>query len=149
MIYQLVSEPRTGSSILSSYLRYYYKLKKIPAITELFLNRYTIKNNSLLDNKELWDKLIIDESYDIIKSKIDFLEFNAQKNIHYHFKFFPSAIIYEDLRKRMCDFLNQYDVITIDRNPYEIFLSTAYQDNISWKHTHRNKNEIINVKPLI
>ena len=136
-MYQIVGMQRTKTTLLSFYLREYYQKIGIENYSEIFLSDYYVDN----------DKILIkpirtfshDNKYEI-NSKLDFLESNIQRNVHYHFKVFPAKIKDKKQIERLTNILNNYKIITIDRNPFDSLLSYLYQQHTYWSHSHRSKN---------
>lgn len=118
MVYQVVASHRTGSTLLNDYALHYYD--RI-GFHELFLEDPSYKFVSHMTTEE----------------KFEFLEYYKKQNIHFTFKTFPYKIIYEGYGERLYDFLKDYKILTIDRNPWDAFLSQSYQEYCGWATSHR------------
>lgn len=142
MIYQLVTYPRTASTYLTS-INHAYNIKRnlsVENVCEFFLNRYVLKEDwYYLDIKRDWK--VVDKTN--IADKLLFLKQNKIKDNHFSLKVIPDTIescYYDDL---LC-YLNDYKLLTIRRNPYNMFISYMYQIKTEWKQTHNANTPIIN-----
>lgn len=118
MTYQVVASHRTGSTLLNDYALHNHNRF---GFHELFLDEPSSK---LLEN------LTTEE-------KFDFLEYYKKQDIHFTTKIFPYKVISEGYEDRLFDYLKDYKILTIDRDPWDAFLSHSYQDACNWKSTHR------------
>ena len=122
MNYQVVSSQRTGSTVLNDYALVYHDrfgfnelfLDKPNPITALFLKDYSTEE------------------------KFEFLEYYKSEDVHFTLKIFPHRIIKQGYEQRLFDYLKGYDILTIERNPWDVFLSISYQDQCNWKSPHRH-----------
>lgn len=122
MLYQVVSSQRTGSTVLNDYALDYHDrfgfnelfLDDAHYVTALFLKNYSIEE------------------------KFEFLEYYKANDVHFTLKIFPSRLIKQGYEQRIFDYLEGYDILTIDRNPWDAFLSASYQDQCGWKTPHRH-----------
>jgi hypothetical protein len=120
MTYQVVASHRTGSSLL---------------------NHYAIDHNDGFGFHELFLKPAITEMQGLrfasTKQKFEFLEYYKKQDIHFSIKVFPCRVITEGYESRLLDYLDGYKILTINRNPFDTFLSCAYQSYTYWKNPHR------------
>lgn len=135
MTYQVIASPRTGSSILNQYALHdndgfgFY---------EFFLDYIDMDRN--------WHRRLF-YSYSI-EEKLEFLEYYKSVDIHFSLKFFPSQVLFKrpDLEQRFIKYFNGYKNLTIERDPWESFLSYSYQSHINWETSHNCKNiEVIDL----
>ena len=118
MTYQVVASHRTGSSLLNDYaLNHHDRF----GFNEIFLNK---------TNSELIKELTTEERF-------QFLQYYKKQDIHFTTKIFPYKIISEGYEEHLFEYLEGYKILTIDRNPWDAFLSHSYQDACNWKSSHR------------
>ena len=111
--YQIVSFWRTGSTLLNYHLAAYNKTKRsLEVFNERFNGGIPIANsfNTLLLNKS--------------------------NNIHISAKIMPAHVIQLGFERELFQYLDGYPILTIDRDPFDTFLSWYYQDVTSWKICH-------------
>ena len=65
-------------------------------------------------------------------NKINFLKKYPNK---YSFKFIPHTVP-EEFRPDILEYLNDCNLLTIKRNPFDMFLSHTYQKKTGWKQSH-------------
>lgn len=111
--YQIVSFWRTGSTLLNYHLAAYNKTKRS---LEVF-------------NEGLNGGIPIAESFDT-------LLLNKSNNIHISAKIMPVHVIQLGFERELFQYLDGYPILTIDRDPFDTFLSWYYQDITSWKVCH-------------
>ena len=126
MTYQVIANPRTGSSLLNHYALHYNE--------DFGFNELFLENNWDLDIG--WRKRFF-TNYSI-EEKLEFIEFYKSKNIHFSFKFMPHQILETrpDLENRMIEFFKGYKNLTIHRDPWDSFLSLSYQTYTKWQTSH-------------
>lgn len=131
-MYQVIAKPRTGSSLLNLYT---IEDNDGLGYSEFFLNRYLLLNQ----------KVYVDETCDLTKSpwdsdsveeKFDYLNFYKKQDVHFAIKIFPYHLIRLGFEEQLRDYLQGYKLLTIDRDPFDQFLSFAHQSNTSWKQPH-------------
>ena len=120
MTYQVVASHRTGSSLLNHYA---IDHNDGFGFHELFLKQANTKIQSL--------------RFASTKQKFEFLESHKKQDTHFSIKIFPYKIITEGYESRLLDYLDGYKILTINRNPFDTFLSYAYQNYTYWKNSHR------------
>ena len=135
MNYLVVGQQRTGSSLL-----HHYVVNKNDnfGFNEIFLQTPPTGAN------DVW-------YYNLsIEEKFELLEYLKKKEIYAPWKCFPAEIIVDEFgynpqyEQRLINLLAGYKILTVDRDPWDVFLSHSYQDSIEWKTAHRfnNKNFI-------
>ena len=122
MIYQVVSSQRTGSTVLNDYALDCH-------------DRFGF-NELFLDNPHHPTALFI-KNYST-EEKFEFLEYYKSKDVHFTLKVFPNLLIKQGYEQRLFDYLKGYDILTIERNPWDAFLSLSYQNHCGWKTPHRH-----------
>ena len=120
MTYQVVASHRTGSSLLNHYAIHH---NDGFGFHELFLKHANTEIQSL--------------RFASTKQKFEFLESHKKQDTHFSIKVFPYKIISEGYESRLLDYLDGYKILTINRNPFDAFLSYAYQNHIKWATSHR------------
>ena len=142
MIYHTVGFPRSGTTYLHEYCRTYHNVNNIDVRTwgELFTQSHYVDNNKLhfdiSRHSITWDKE--KRRIDTI-TKIKFLK-NSQNN--YSFKVIPNAIS-KEYRDEVLEYLNNCNLLTIRRNPFDRFLSFTYQHKTKWKEVHGAAKSLI------
>lgn len=141
MIYNTIGLPRSGSSYLQSYCRTYHIVNKKNVITlgELFLSTYYIDNQNIAYNNHSGGKIAVDNKD--VASKIKFLKKYPNS---YSFKFIPSTIP-EEYRCEVLEYLNKCNLLTINRDPFDMFLSYMYQIKTGWKESHGATKPLLNI----
>ena len=149
-MYSFVTHQRTGSGLLTNLCRASQPdhLKKfccgellLPRFNHLDLNRNVWVYNSNIINNIHSAK----EDYkEIVKQKIDWLKLYSEEA---SFKFIPHTFIddYPEFEENILEILSNQILITVKRNPYEQFLSYAYQESTDWKKCYRVKESEIDV----
>lgn len=122
MLYQVVSSHRTGSTVVNDYALNYHDMF---GFNELFLSKPSPTTALFLKDYS-------------IEEKFEFLEYYKSKDIHFTFKVFPYTLITQGYEQRLFDYLKGYNILTIERNPWDSFLSSAYQEECNWKTAHRH-----------
>lgn len=120
MIYQVVASHRTGSTLLNDYALHYHDNF---GFNELFLDK---------------SSHVVMKKYST-EEKFEFLEYYKSKDIHFTFKIFPYRVINQGYEDRLFEFLKGYKILTIERDPWDAFVSSSYQDYCKWKTPHRHK----------
>lgn len=127
MIYQVVANRRTGSSIVNAYaLKAYDNF----GFNEYLLDIYDI-NGIKNSNKRV-----------SVESKFNYLERMKDNDIHFTLKVIPNTYLLENFRDRLFRYLKDYDIITIERQPFDVFLSLSYQLHTKWATPHRTSKLI-------
>lgn len=136
--YQIVAYPRTGSTYLTFINHKYNQQNNIPTenVHEFFLSRYQL-NDDWYDLDMDRDWRITDES--VIIDKIKFLF--KTKN-YFSLKFIPETIN-PRFHYDIFTYLQDYDIITINRNPFDAFLSYVYQVKTNWKQSHGGSTPLL------
>ena len=111
--YQIVSFWRTGSTLLNYHLAAYNKTKRS---LEVF-------------NERLNGGIPIATSFNT-------LLLNKSNNIHISAKIMPAHVIQLGFERELFQYLDGYPILTIDRDPFDTFLSWYYQDVTSWEVPH-------------
>lgn len=136
MIYHTIGFPRSGSSYLHSYCRTHHITNNVNVITlgELFTNTHYISDNNIA-----YDRARPIDKIDVL-AKINFLKKNPKK---YSFKIIPSTIP-EEHRSIVLEYLNECNLLTINRNPFDMFLSFVYQTKTGWTEVHGGTKPLVN-----
>jgi hypothetical protein len=131
MNYLVVSHQRTGSSLLHQYVMHKNDLF---GFHDIFLDS---SNQLKYPANDKW-------YYDLsVEEKFNLLETCKKREIYIPWKCFPSQLLVDDLTKnfryieRFRNLLSGYKLLTIDRDPWDTFLSHSYQDAINWETTHK------------
>ena len=136
MIYHTVAFSRSGSSYLHSFCRSYHIInnEKVITLGELFLSTHYIDN----------ENIAYDHSGHIngmdVANKIEFLKRYPNR---YSFKFIPYTIP-EEHRPEVLEYLNTHNLLTIRRDPFDMFLSHIYQEKTEWKEVHGATKPLLN-----
>ena len=132
MTYQIVGSPRMGTSFLA--------------------NMALIENNyvGLSEFFEPASESVLnkDFSHYTIDERFKYLEECKLKNIHYVLKIFPYKLISIGYKDQLVNYLKDYKILTINRNPFDACLSFCYQIHTRWKTPHRINNEFYISKPF-
>jgi len=132
MTYQVVGTPRTGTTLL---------------------NHFSIHhNNNIGFNEFLSDysrsELQKDFQSYTIADKFKYLKMNKEKDVHFSIKIFPYRLVSEGWEKDLLDYLKDYKILTIDRDPFDACISFCYQIHSKWKHSHRRDYKFGIVDPF-
>ena len=127
MTYQVIASPRTGSTLLNQ-----FAVEDNGLGFEEFFNDY-------VDSNINWHKLMF--AFHSVEEKLDYLEYYKSKDIHFSFKLFPHQIIIAEpnLESKLIKFFDGYKNLTINRDPWDSFLSHMYQHYTNWKFPHRHQ----------
>lgn len=128
MIYHTVGFPRSGSSYIHSYCRSHHIINNENVITlgELFLSTHYIDNENIA-----YDHTGHTNGMDVA-NKIEFLKRYPNR---YSFKFIPYTIP-EEHRPEVLEYLNTHNLLTVRRDPFDMFLSFMYQEKTGWQEVH-------------
>lgn len=129
MTYQVIASPRTGSTIL---------------------NRFAVEDNGLgfseffnedVDINLDWHKGLF--KHYSIEEKLDYLEFYKAQDIHFSLKLFPHQVLISNpqVESRLIKFFDGYKNLTINRDPWDSFLSLMYQHYTNWEIPHKHGDE--------
>jgi hypothetical protein len=136
MTYVVVGHQRTGTTYLMDYVRAQSNFNKVKFTNEFFLDR-----NYLSLNGD-WNTLKIETpTKKQIERKFNYFEILKEENMCHPFKVIPYKIILDGYEKRLYDLLNGFKLLTIERNPFDTFLSWVYQNKTNWIHSHKHINE--------
>ena len=128
MNYLVVGQQRTGSSLLHHYV--------VNKNDNFGFNEIFLKVHPLRADVKWYYNLLIEEKFEL-------LEYLKKKEIYVPWKCFPSEIIVDKFgyksqyEQRLRNLLAGYKILTVDRDPWDVFLSYSYQDSIKWKTSHR------------
>ena len=114
MIYQVLSRPRTGSHLISSYAWNSSSEEAIRPLSEYFDTQDTHKE---------------------YESKFEFLETEKDNDRHYCLK-----VQVHQIREvpRIINYLKDYHVCITKRNPWDSYLSYTFCDFFKWEVSHRD-----------
>jgi hypothetical protein len=131
----LVCEPRTGSTLLSGNLETKYKQQGVDCYGELFLDRFNLVDDIMI---EVSSKGKIDSIDNIIK-KIQWITLRKSSGIPSFFKVMTLQMG-KELEEITSTFLKNENIFTINRNPFDTFLSFSFQRQTRWKIAHNLKH---------
>lgn len=131
-MYQVIAKPRTGSSLLNLYT---INDNNNLGYSEFFLKRYVLINNKVYVNEDC-DLTTATLSVDEIEEKFDYLNYYKKQDVHFAIKIFPYHLIRLGFEDQLRDYLQGYKLLTIDRDPFDQFLSYAHQVNTNWQQSH-------------
>ena len=144
---QVLCSHRHGSNLYCNYTKSKYDLTfvqnvhntidgEIVGALEFFLPRYEINGSN-------------DIGY-----KLDYLKYKKTQEIHYFMKIMPQ-IFYEnyynfplDIFNNILEYINDYEVHILNRNPWDVFLSYSYQHLQQFKIAHRFRDTKNNLAPI-
>jgi hypothetical protein len=131
MVYQVVAKQRTGSTIVNLFA---LKHNNNFGFTEFFLGNHIIHT-----------KVVHRISYvappdtDLIEQKFYYLEKMKDQDVHFSLKVIPHNLLLLGYEKRLISYLKDYNIVTINRDPFETFLSWSYQKATRWVTPHNTK----------
>lgn len=129
-MYHIIGRQRTGTTILGEYVRENSIDKQYYG--EFFLDRWHIT-----DNGKLIENCYPDFVFFQVERKFNFLEMLKDENRLMQFKVFPYHLVEFGYEKRLYELLSDLKLLTIKRNPFDVFLSATYQNKTKWKIRHR------------
>lgn len=129
-IYQFLTFPRTGSTYAQRRNMFKHARDKLHVIylDEFFTGRYKLTNHWFEYNSDIG--LIDPDDINTEKNKIEFLEEKRNQGIHFSIKIMGNMID-DSNHDILVDYLNNYKILTIDRNPFDVFLSRKFLDTIN------------------
>lgn len=129
-MYQVVGKPRTGSALIYSYVDQITKENGGIPLHEFFLERYVWNGNRWYRDESRRKRP--ENKYNVLL-KLEYLHNND--NVSY--KVFPYPIIKMGYGNLLYNLLKPHRILTIDRDPFDAFLSFQHQELINWKWHHR------------
>lgn len=132
MTHVIVGHKRTGTTHLVQYLYELHKFKSWNFISEFFLDTNYLSEDGIWLNDLL--NLNADQQ---IKRKFNYFELLKENNSCHPFKVLPYSLINQGYESRLENLLNGFKIITIERDPFDSFLSHVYQDKTCWNTPHR------------
>lgn len=133
MTYQVIASYRTGSSLLNQYC---LNDNDNFGFHEFFLSSQSINSN--------WHKRLF--LLHSTEEKLEFLEYYKARDIHFSWKFFASQVLIDKkLEHRFIKYFQGYKVLTIERDPWEAFLSVSYQSYTDWKTSHNYDGNVYDI----
>jgi hypothetical protein len=132
MTYVVVGHKRTGTTYLMNYVYEAFGFKEYNFIAEFFLSSYYLDESGSWHNLglKIYDKKQIDR-------KFNYFETLKDQNACHPFKIFPYNLIQYGYKERLKELLSGFKILTIQRDPFDSFLSYIYQNRLDWKNTHR------------
>ena len=136
MIYHVVAFSRSGSSHLNLYCKNHNMTvdKNVITLGEFFQRQHYIDNEKIS-----YDRSGHANGRDET-NKINFLKKYPNK---YSFKFIPHTVP-EEFRSDILEYLNNCNLLTIKRDPFDMFLSHTYQKKTGWKQSHGATEPLLN-----
>ena len=140
---QVLCSHRHGSNLYCNYTKSKHDLK--------FVRVYDSGPGKFGDRSSFFSmEYKIDGSNDI-KYKLDYLKYKKTQGVHYFMKIFPE-IFYEshsyDILNNLLEYINDYEVHILNRNPWDVFLSYSYQSLQQFKIAHRLRDTKNNLAPV-
>lgn len=134
MKYCVVAMQRTGSSLLNEYV---YQANDRFGSYEFFLDKEVLHS----DGAHSLDHNLTTITLENVLRKFDYLEDLKSKDVYFPIKVIPKHVIKfgDEIENRLKDYLNDFKILTILRNPFDTYLSQSFQESIAWKVPH-NKN---------
>jgi hypothetical protein len=124
-VYQVVGHARTGSTVLNHFA--------VEHNDGIGFNEYF--NDGQTDKRT---RGIFDNEVSLYE-KFKYLEYQMELGIHFSLKVFPVLVIKQGYENSLYEYLSNYKILTIKRNPFDSFLSLKFQDSTKWKFPHRLK----------
>ena len=144
MTFVVVGHKRTGTTYLMNYVNEKAQFKEVKFTTEFFLGR------NYLDNEADWINDYYLNTYDKkqIERKFNYFEILKEEGRLHPFKVTPFELIKDGYEKRLHELLDGIEILTIDRDPFDSFLSYMYQRKTNWANSHRFINRKQNIEEV-
>jgi hypothetical protein len=148
MTFVVVGHQRTGTTYLMNFVNEKEQFKEVKFTTEFFLGR------NYLDNEAVWIKDLIKDYYlntydkKQIERKFNYFEILKEEGRLHPFKVIPFELIKNGYEKRLHELLDGIEILTIDRDPFDSFLSYMYQRKTNWANSHRFINRKQNIEEV-
>lgn len=136
--YIAVCPHRTGSTFLAEYIKNLYGGN---GAFEFLLDWWILNE----DGSHTYDKTISPSSVSshTLLKKLDYLEQKKLRNEHFPIKIIPNSIrgCGRVIENRLTNYLKDYKILTIARNPWDSFMSFLYQTKTNWELSHKRIND--------
>jgi len=138
-VIQVLCSHRHGSSLYCNYTKSKHDLK--------FVRVYDSGPGKFEERSSFFSmEYKIDGSNDI-KYKLDYLKCKKTQGVHYFMKIMPQ-IFHESSLNNLLEYINDYEVHILNRNPWDVFLSYSYQSLQQFKIAHRLRDTKNNLAPV-
>jgi len=128
---QFLTFPRTGSShTYYSYAYYQFRFRpEVQYVGEFFNINFVLTENWYKVNKNFeWKKVTKEQQELNYSSKLKFLEEKRKQGIHFNVKAMGYVPLNSSIRDALIDYLSNYKICTIRRDPFDCFLAWSYMN---------------------
>ena len=142
--YHLLSQERTGSDLVSSYLLA-YRNKNFPNIFFKYLDHTELTKRDM-SSIETYKSILSagNNSVNFYSKNINFLLKNKNK-LYHPIKILPKYVISKELRQTTLDLIKGSTLIYLKRDQFDVFKSLIYAHKSNWNNHHEIKDNILSV----
>ena len=152
MTFVVVGHKRTGTTYLMNYVNEKAQFKEFNFTSEFFLDENYLDDEADWINDWIndWIKDYYLNTCDKkqIERKFNYFEILKEEGRLHPFKVLPFALIEQGYEKRLHQLLDGIKILTIDRDPFDSFLSYMYQRKTNWANSHRFINRKQNIEEV-
>jgi hypothetical protein len=138
-VIQVLCSHRHGSNLYCNYTKSKHDLK--------FVRVYDSVSGKFGNRSSFFSMEYKIDGSNNIKYKLDYLKCKKTQGVHYFMKIMPQ-IFYESSLNNLLEYINDYEVHILNRNPWDVFLSYSYQSLQQFKIAHRLRDCENNLAPV-